>query len=367
MRKARVLIVDDSTVIRRLLSDALRGDPAIEVADTAANGRIALAKIPQVNPDLITLDVEMPDMDGLATLREIRKSYPRLPVIMFSTLTAKGAITTLDALSLGANDYVTKPAGAGDLSASMQKVREELLPRIRALCRIDEPAGRRGVVPNRPAAAATGGGSRPAAAARVDVIAIGVSTGGPNALTELFRALPGDLPVPVLVVQHMPPVFTRYLAERLDAVSPLQVREAQAGQLVHPGGVWLAPGNYHMVVDRVGQGVAVQLHQGPPENSCRPAVDVLFRSVAEVYGAGTLAVVLTGMGQDGLRGCEAICHAGGTVLAQDQATSVVWGMPGAVAEAGLAAHILPLPHMAEEMLRCVARGRTPRSRTPVQN
>ena len=353
MHKARVLIVDDSTVIRRLLSEALAGDPAIEVVGTAANGRIALAKVPQVNPDLVTLDVEMPELDGLATLRELRKTYPRLPVIMFSTLTDKGAVATLNALAAGASDYVTKPANVGSVTAGLQKVRDELIPKIRALCRLDETATPPTPRPKSPAFSPPASGPAAGPAPPVEVVALGVSTGGPNALTELFRALPGDLPVPVLIVQHMPPVFTRYLAERLDAVSPLTVREAQAGDLIHPGGAWLAPGNYHMVVVRTGQGVAVQLHQGPPENSCRPAVDVLFRSVAEVYGAGALGVVLTGMGQDGLRGSEAIRHAGGRVLAQDQATSVVWGMPGAVAQAGLAERILPLEQIAGEIVRRV--------------
>lgn len=355
MRKARILIVDDSTVIRRLLSDALAGDPQIEVAGTAADGRIALAKIPQVNPDLVTLDIEMPQLDGLATLQEIRKTYPRLPVIMFSTLTEKGAAATLQALALGASDYVTKPANVGSVTAGLQKVRDDLLPKIRALCRLDPPAGPplpgRGTL----SPALSPSKSRAASAAPVEVITIGVSTGGPNALTAIFQELPGDLPVPVLIVQHMPPVFTRYLAQRLDAVSGLTVREAQAGERLQPGHAWLAPGDYHLTVVRSGRGVITQLHQGPPENSCRPAVDVLFRSVAEVYGAGTLGVVLTGMGQDGLRGCEAIRQAGGQVLAQDQASSVVWGMPGAVVQAGLADRVLPLDQVAGELVRRAGR------------
>jgi two-component system chemotaxis response regulator CheB len=352
MRKARILIVDDSTVIRRLVADTLASDPAIEVAGTAANGRIALAKIPQVNPDLVTLDIEMPELDGLATLQAIRQSYPKLPVIMFSTLTEKGALATLQALALGASDYVTKPANIGSVTAGMQKVRDDLLPKIHALCRLDTPASPTLPAP-RQASPSFLASREPAAP--VQVIALGVSTGGPNALTFLFQRLPGDLPVPLLLVQHMPPVFTRYLAQRLDAVSALTVREAQAGEVLQPGGAWLAPGDYHLAVTRTRAGIVTQLHQGPPENSCRPAVDVLFRSVAEVYGAGTLGVVLTGMGQDGLRGCEAIRQAGGQVLAQDQASSVVWGMPGAVAQAGLADRVLPLEEMAGELVRRVTR------------
>jgi two-component system chemotaxis response regulator CheB len=362
MRKARILIVDDSTVIRRLLTEALCSDPAIEVAGTAANGRIALAKIPQVNPDLVTLDVEMPELDGLATLREIRRSYPSLPVVMFSTLTDKGAVATLNALAAGASDYVTKPANIGSVTAGLQKVRDDLIPKIRALCRLDPPQAT--PAPATPARTSPPASNAPPAP--VEVIALGVSTGGPNALTHIFQKLPGDLPVPLLVVQHMPPVFTRYLAERLDAVSDLKVCEAAAGQTLHPGGAWLAPGDYHLAVVRTPHGVVTQLHQGPPENSCRPAVDVLFRSVAQVYGPSALAVVLTGMGQDGLRGCQAIRQAGGQVLAQDQATSVVWGMPGAVAQAGLAQRLLPLDQIAAELVRRTAPARRPAAGPPTQ-
>jgi two-component system chemotaxis response regulator CheB len=353
MKKARVLIVDDSVVIRRLLSEALANDPVIEVVGAAANGRIALQKVAQLNPDLITLDIEMPEMDGLAMLAELRKSHPRLPVIMFSTLTERGAVATLDALALGASDYVTKPMNTGGLAAAITSVRKDLIPKVKALCGIDEAplapspaslAACPAVVRRRPPS----NGSL-----RFDAVAIGVSTGGPNALTEIFRELPADLPVPILIVQHMPPVFTRYLAERLNQISPLPVCEAQDGQPLHAPGAWLAPGGFHMTVVRRERGPAIRLHQGPPENSCRPAVDVLFRSVAETYGGASLAVVLTGMGQDGLRGCEAIAGAGGRVLAQDKSTSVIWGMPGAVANSGLADAVLPLSEMAREIARLV--------------
>lgn len=347
MSKIRILIVDDSTVIRRLLTDALSTDPSIEVAGTAANGRIALAKLTQINPDLITLDMEMPDMDGLTTLTELRKTHPKVPVIMFSTLTQKGAVATLNALQLGASDYVTKPANVGGVTAAIQAVKSELIPKIKALCRFVEPAH---TLPARPPVpAAQRQASLDLRLQRFDVIAIGVSTGGPNALTEIFRQLPGDLPVPIVIVQHMPPVFTKYLAERLDAVSPVEVKEAGEGDVLTPGKAWLAPGNFHMSLVRRPAGIAVHLHQGPPENSCRPAVDVLFRSVAEMYGARSLGVVLTGMGQDGLRGCEAIAAVGGRVVVQDEPSSVVWGMPGAVANAGLADAIVPLSRVAAEL------------------
>jgi len=352
MRGARVLIVDDSTVIRRLLSDVLAGDASIEVVGTAPNGRIALQKITQLNPDLVTLDIEMPEMDGLATIAEIRKTHPRLPVIMFSTLTQKGAAATLSALSLGASDYVTKPANVGNVTAAMAAVREQLIPKIKALCRLDaEEHPGVAIRPGKTPAVRSATGGLTTRPRPPEVIAIGVSTGGPNALTEVFTQLPGDLNVPILIVQHMPPVFTKYLAERLSAVSAIPVTEATSGERIAPGRAWLAPGNFHMGLTKAAGSPAIQLHQGPPENSCRPAVDVLFRSVAEVYGSRALAVVLTGMGCDGLRGCRAIDAAGGRIIVQDEATSVVWGMPGAVAGAGLADAVLPLSRIAPELVR----------------
>jgi two-component system chemotaxis response regulator CheB len=352
MHKVRVLIVDDSTVIRRLLSDTLAEDPAIEVAGTAPNGRIALAKIPKINPDLITLNVEMPEMDGLATLSELRKTHPYLPVIMFSALTQRGAVAALKALALGASDCVAKPAHAGSMAAAMESVRAELIPKIKALCGIADlphPSPATRAVAHRLPPAPPGN-------VPVEIVAIGVSTGGPNALTDIFRQLPRDFTVPIVVVQHMPPMFTKQLANQLNSASPLEVREAQGGELLVPGQAWLAPGNFHMALTRSAAGVTICLHQGPPENSCRPAADVLFRSVAELYGPAALAVVLTGMGQDGLRGCEAIHNAGGRIIAQDEATSVVWGMPGAVSTMGLANQVLPLPRIAGELTRLVALG-----------
>jgi two-component system chemotaxis response regulator CheB len=349
MGKIRVLVVDDSTVIRRLLANALSGEPDIEVVGSAPNGRLALAKIPQLNPDIVTLDIEMPELDGLATLPLLRKTYPKLPVIMFSTLTEKGAVATLNALSLGASDYVTKPANIGSVTAGIQKVKSDLIPKIKALCwRADAPAPRRAPTPAKAGAAAPLRAVGPRAA--MGVLAIGVSTGGPNALMEIFKLLPGDFPVPIVIVQHMPPIFTKYLAERLNAVGKLRVVEARAGEVLRPGCAWLAPGDFHLALTRSTAGSLTKLHQGPPENSCRPAVDVLFRSVAEIYGPAALGLVLTGMGYDGLRGAEAIRHAGGHILAQDEASSVVWGMPGAVAQAGLANEVLPLDEIAHRLI-----------------
>jgi two-component system chemotaxis response regulator CheB len=303
----------------------------------------------------------MPEMDGLKTLKEIRKIHPCLPIIMFGTLTERSSEAALDALSLGANDYVTKPANIGSMPAAIQRIQEDLIPKLKVSCPHIIPPS---LIPNR---LGLNGAAKPVArkeelptsptnkTSLIEILAIGVSTGGPNALAELLPALPADFPIPIVIVQHMPPLFTKLLAERLKSKSSLKVSECIAGEPLRPGHVWLAPGGYHMFVEREAGQVRIRTNQEPMENSCRPAVDVLFRSVAKAYGAGTLAVVLTGMGQDGLRGCEMIHAAGGQVLAQDQATSVVWGMPGYVAHAGLADRVLPLNQLAPEIMRRVRR------------
>jgi two-component system, chemotaxis family, protein-glutamate methylesterase/glutaminase len=367
MGKIRILVVDDSVVIRRMVTDALAADPALEVVGAAANGRIALSKIPQVNPDLITLDIEMPEMDGLEALRQLRKTYPRLPVIMFSTLTERGAAATLDALAYGANDYVTKPSNVGSASAALERIREQLIPKIKAQCPLVSPPSLS------PATARPGPAAAPKVWPKLDtrgreapaeIVAIGVSTGGPNALAEVIPQLPANLPVPVVIVQHMPPIFTKLLAERLSSKSQIRVEEGRPGEILEPGQAWLAPGDFHMAVARSATGVHLITHREPPENSCRPAVDVLFRSVAEAYGPRALGVVMTGMGQDGLRGSERIREAGGRVLAQDEATSVVWGMPGFVAQAGLAEKVLPLHQIAAGIVLRVSESRGAGSRSP---
>ena len=359
MAKIRVLIVDDAVVIRRLLTDLLADDSALEVAGAAANGHIALAKLDHVNPDVVILDVEMPDMDGLQTLAALRQRRPLLPVIMFSALTERGAESTLEALALGATDYITKPSNLGSMALAKQRIGQELIPRIKALCRL---AGGTSSAPPR-ARAPTRALARPSPwNGPVDVVCIAVSTGGPNALADLLPALPADFPVPLVVVQHMPPLFTKFLADRLNSRSRIRVEEASGGARLEPGVAWLAPGGWHMALERSGGTVVVRTHQGPQENSCRPAADVLFRSVVSAYGGRVLAVVLTGMGQDGLRGCELVREAGGQVIVQDEATSVVWGMPGYVAQAGLADRILPLDQIAGEITRRATR--SPSGRIP---
>jgi two-component system chemotaxis response regulator CheB len=360
-----VLVVDDSVVVRRLVTDVVNEDVDIQVVGTAPNGQIALAKIPQLNPDVISLDVEMPVMDGLETLRVLRTTYPEIPVIMFSTLTERGAAATLEALELGAADYVTKPANVGSVQASMASVREQLVPRIKALHAhsrrgraVHQPLPRQaqGPRPGLPSTPASGPVLRTAqVTGPVGVVLVGVSTGGPDALATVLPALPATFAAPILVVQHMPPTFTRLLAQRLDARSALEIREAQDGDVVRAGRVLLAPGDYHVRLQRRGAEVVARLDQGTPENFCRPSVDVLFRSAAQVYGDACLAVVLTGMGSDGARGAAEIVAAGGRVVAQDQETSVVWGMPGAVAQAGLVSQLLPLADVAPALTRLLAR------------
>ena len=351
-------MVDDSVVVRRMLTDALSSDPQLEVVGAAANGNIALARIPQLNPDVVILDVEMPELDGLETLKRLRQTQHFLPVIMFSTLTQRGASATLDALSLGANDYVTKPANVGSASQALEQIRAELIPKVKIF-----GAGKTGidftsVTYRRPAASPSTQGI-PASArhtGRVEVVAIAISTGGPNALSELVPEFPADFSVPIVIVQHMPPLFTKFLADRLDAKSQIRVEEGAPGQVVAPGHAFIAPGNYHMVVQREEGAVVIRTNQETPENSCRPAADVLFRSVAETYGAAALGVVMTGMGQDGLRGSERIREVGGQIVAQDEVSSVVWGMPGYVVNAGLADKVLPLAELGNEIIRRVRAG-----------
>jgi two-component system chemotaxis response regulator CheB len=355
MDKIRVFLVDDASVVRRLVANALKQDAALEVVGTAADGQVALARLSELRPDVVVLDLEMPVMDGLETLVALRKTHPRLPVIMFSRHTQRGVEATVHALTLGADDYVPKPGDGLDLGAC---VSERLIPKIKLLARragrvAEQPGGPSGVRtsaprPSPPRPARTG-------RRRVDVVAVGASTGGPNALAELLPTFPADWTVPIVMVQHMPAEFTARLAERLSEKSRLRVREGVEGELVSAAQAWVAPGDHHLLVRREGKAVRLALNQDPPVNSCRPAVDVLFRSAAEVYGPGVLAVVLTGMGQDGLRGCECVRSAGGEVLVQDEASSVVWSMPGAVAKAGLADQVLPLERLGEEILRRVRR------------
>jgi len=343
--KKRVLLVDDAVVVRKALSEAIGHDPDLEVAATAVNGRIGIAKFAAAKPDIVLLDIEMPEMDGLETLHELRKIDARVPIIMFSSLTERGAAVTLEALSLGATDYVTKPSNI-DGAATLDAITRDLIPKIRALCHLPgvhgtfQPGEKLPPLPSR----------QQRLFVPVRIVVIGVSTGGPDALARLLPRLPSNFPVPVLVVQHMPAIFTSMLAARLSSKSALPVRECVSGEPLLPGCVILAPGDFHMELREQNGTLYLGTHQGPRENFCRPSVDVLFRSVAHAFGARALAVVLTGMGQDGLKGCEMLRAQGARIYVQDEATSVVWGMPGFVARVGLADKILPLDRIAEEIV-----------------
>jgi len=352
------MVVDDSVVIRRLVAQALEQDSMLEVVGTASNGAIGLQRIPQFNPDVLTLDIEMPDMDGLEMLRRIRRDYPHLRVIMFSTLTERGAAKTLEALTLGADDYVTKVSNEGSLDRSLRRLRDEMVPKIRQFFSL--PMDNR-LVPRPEAKLISSVPSflpgvpvSQSLKARPKVVVIGVSTGGPTALGTILPLFPADFLLPILVVQHMPPLFTRLLAERLNSTCRLPVKEASNGALVAAGQILVAPGDFHMKLDSSSGGVRVLLDQSVRQNSCRPAVDALFASTGDVYGGAVLAVVLTGMGQDGLRGAEILKAQGATVLAQDEPSSVVWGMPGAVVNAGFADRVLPLDEVVPEILRRTA-------------
>ena len=337
----RILVVDDSAAIRGVVSATLSADPELSVTGTAADGVQGLARVAESRPDVILLDVEMPVMDGLTMLRELRRIHPRLPVVMFSTLTERGAKVALDALVAGANDYVAKPKGASSEEVTA-RIREDVIPKLKQFRRqVSAPGG---------AAAHLQPRSTPRPRADpVAVVVVGVSTGGPVALSDFLPAFVKTAGVPVLIVQHMPAVFTAHLAEQLTKVCGLPVREAPDGHELVAGDILLAPGGRHLKVASAGTKVIVKIDDGPPENACRPAADVLFRSAAAVWGGATLAVVLTGMGKDGLKGSEAIHAAGGTILAQDEITSVVWGMPGHVARAGLAEAVLPLRQLGVEV------------------
>ena len=374
--KIRVLIVDDSAVMRRIIMTSLMKHPDIEVIGTAGNGLLAIESIKRLNPDVVTLDVEMPQMDGITALREIRKTHPSLPIVMFSSTTQRGASATMDALTYGASDYVGKPQASADPADAYRVLEETLIPKIKALCQRASGDSKKGIsIKDRGAArrealaipapekvtALPISQSSPSENPKVvrpegrplypvNALCIGVSTGGPAALMKIFELWRTPLPVPIFIVQHMPPKFTTLLAARLTEIGVMPVQEPYDGQEALAGQAYLAPGGYHLELRQKGTKVLMYLNEDPPENSCRPAVDVLFRSAAKVYGQSLLAVVLTGMGYDGLRGAEDIIRSNGVVLAQDEATSVIWGMPGAIAQADLAEKVLPLEAIPDEIL-----------------
>ena len=351
----RVLVVDDSAFMRRIISEAITAEPDMEVAGQAINGLDALLKVEQTQPDVVTLDVEMPEMDGLAALRHLMARYPR-PVIMLSSLTQAGAVTTIRALTIGAVDFVAKPSGS--ISLDFHRVREDLIQKIRtaAKARIHTPIARAPAVAAapRPAPIVPAARRPPVAlgSAPFDtLVAIGTSTGGPRALATVVPALADDGRTAYLIVQHMPAGFTRSLAERLDSTSSLHVREAEQGDRLVAGTVLVAPGDFHLQVSAHG---TVQLFQGPRVHGVRPSVDVMLESVAQHYGARVVCAILTGMGVDGADGAVAVRAKGGFVIAEDEATCVVWGMPRAVAERGAANRIVRLENVSIAIAEAVA-------------
>jgi two-component system, chemotaxis family, protein-glutamate methylesterase/glutaminase len=388
IRPIRVLAVDDSAVMRGVLRTLFQTHgqkrssdlPAMELCGVVEDGVECLAAVIRLRPDVVVLDLEMPRMHGLDVLERLRLEEPGLPVIMCSAYTQRGARATLDALAMGAADYVMKPSEQSDPATAMKTLASQLLPKIAALAgagfevlsgvrgkttrqEIAESKLSQGLAAARPSAAGGTG------EAKVEIVVIGVSTGGPTALEAVLHKLAEDFPVPVMIVQHMPKLFTGELAERLNRRCALRVREAHEGAEVAPGTVWLAPGDAHMEVAEAINGAAaadrrgvvrrtkVHLHQQQSLNHCKPSADYLFSSAAKLYGAGTLALVMTGMGSDGLAGARHVHEAGGVVLTQDEATSAVWGMPGRVFEAGLSREPLPLDALADELTRRVNAGR----------
>lgn len=344
--KIRVLVVDDSSIFRRIVTNALEGDAEIEVVGSAPNGKIALQKIERLRPDVLTLDVEMPEMDGLETLSILSKEYPGVQVIMVSSITERGAAATIDALSLGAFDFIAKPSGKKSFEASQQALKEELLPKVKR-------CGTRNGVAVATAPRRVVKPVVPTIPVRRDVVLIGVSTGGPNALQQVIPNLPGDLPAGVLIVQHMPPVFTAQLAARLNGLSALTVKEAKGGEKIEAGRVLIAPGGRHMVVETKAGLPIVSVNDDAPENNCKPAVDPMFRTAAEFYGKKSLGVILTGMGQDGLEGAKVLKAKSSYIIAQDEQSSVVYGMPRFIVENDLADKILPLSEIAGEITQIV--------------
>jgi len=356
--KVRVLVVDDSVVMRRMLTMSFEDDADFEVVATASNGQEGVDAVAANELDVVIMDVEMPVMDGIDATAQIRSFESDLPIVMFSSITSSGAKATFRALSAGANDYVPKPAGVGHVTQSIQLIREDLVAKVKGWGRRHQRSKSPKTITAQPKRVSVPASSGLPSTPFADIIAIGISTGGPDALSQLLPDFPQSLAVPVVIVQHMPPVFTGLLASRLDAICPLPVREAADGDRLEPGVVSIAPGGKHLVLRREGAEIVLRLDDGPLVQSCKPSVDVMFRTVAECFGSSVLAAVLTGMGSDGCDGAQAIRERGGKVLIQDEATSVVWGMPGAVADANLADGEFPLHELAGELTQR-ARARRP--------
>lgn len=344
MPNIRILIVEDSSPIRQAISSLLTEEPDMQVVGIAPNGRVGVEKVEQVRPDVVLLDIEMPEMDGMTALKLIRKNHPRLPIIMFSALTTKGATQTLEALALGADDYVAKPTMQASMDQALENCKQELVPKIRAL---HERSGQEKVTVARVAAPARG-----IVSSHADVVVLSASTGGPTALAELLPKFPASCPVPIVVVQSMLPLLITSFVERLQKSCQMKVMETGAAQRLHPG-IYVAAGGKHTVVERAGSYVQIQAKDGVPENAHLPSSDVLLRSVTGAYGGNCLVGILTGMGVDGVKGCERVRACGGEVLVQDQESSKVWGTATAVLEARLGHGVYPLHGLYDQIYKRV--------------
>lgn len=365
----RVMVVDDSAVIRGIITRWLEADPDMSVVATCANGAQALRVAASKGCEVIVLDIEMPEMDGIAALPQLTRAVPGVQIIMSSTLTRRNAEISMRALAMGAADYVTKPESLRGATTA-EDFRHELTEKVKALAAVYRrrhgghapaapvvPAAAPAARPAAPAASGPATALRPFSHEKPAILAIGSSTGGPQALMAVLSQLGSDVTVPIVITQHMPATFTALLAEHLERVTHRPCAEARDGDVVKPGTITVAPGGQHMVLVRDGaQTLHVSLNCDPPENFCRPSVDPLFRSAARLFGSRALGLVLTGMGSDGREGARAIVAAGGSIVAQDEASSVVWGMPGAVATAGLCSAILPLGQIASELKKIISGG-----------
>lgn len=351
----RVMVVDDSSLYRKVVSEALSTLPNVEVVGVAANGRIALDKIDQLKPHLLTLDLEMPELNGLGVLRELKDRQANIGAIVLSAFSTSGARSTTAALEGGAFDFALKP-NTSSLEKSQTQLIEQLGPKIKAYqqSRTMRAAPKADSCIADAAPAQTR--QRPQAQMPPSILGIGVSTGGPATLSQLIPKLPADFPVPVVIVQHMPPIFTKSLAEELDKASQVTVVEGADGMALEPAKVIIAPGGKQMKVQRVDRQAIVQVTDDPPEKSCRPAVDYLFRSLAENYGPACVGLVLTGMGDDGLLGCKLLKRRGATIIAQDEQSSVVYGMPRQIAEHGLADAVTSLDRLPQQIVDTMRSG-----------
>lgn len=327
--------MEDSILIRKMLSDVIDSDSELVTCATAPNGRIALGKIRYDNPDVLTLDLEMPEMNGFDTLKEMRKLYPNLPVIILSSVDRNGASGTLECLQIGANDFVAKPEGLSERKDIDQYLRENLLPKLKHFGRLKEQNS--SVKKKSSLSIPT---NRSIEYKNFDIVCIGVSTGGTTVLNTIIPAIPKAFPLPIVIVLHIPPIFSRIIAEQLCEKSRIRVSEIAEGDVLRKGNAYLAPGDFHTFIQQKNDDFIFVLGSGEKVNFCRPSVDVFFKSAASIFGKRTLGIILTGMGHDGMKGAKEIKEKGGTVIVQDEESSVVWGMPGSVFKAGLADFVM---------------------------